>query len=191
MGTRTSSARMLPADYRANRRNIKALLMVLPFRLTAAIIPRGTSLPARAARQILKLPYVMLIEWGLGFELPPETLVGPGLRVFHGQGVVVHKQCVLGSDVVLRHGVTLGTASIDSDGESGPAPVIGDRVSFGAGSMVLGGVTVGDGAIIGAGAVVTRDIPAGAVAVGVPARVIRYREPGVEDRSGATAGESA
>jgi serine acetyltransferase len=190
MGARADSVRALQADYRANRGYPKGLLLVLSYRLTSAVIPRGDSLPSKIARLVLQLPYVVFIEWGLGFDLPPTTRVGPGLQVFHGQCVVVHPRCVLGSNVSLRHGCTLGTATHDPHYEAA-APLIGNGVFLGAGCTVLGGIVVGEGAIIGAGAVVTRDVPAGAVAVGVPARVIRYREPDIDTSAAPVADEDA
>jgi putative colanic acid biosynthesis acetyltransferase WcaB len=190
MGARVDSVRALRADYRANRGYTKGLLLVLSYRLTSAVIPRGQSLPSRIVRLVLQLPYIVFVEWGLGFDLPPVTRVGPGLQVFHGQCVVVHPRCVLGSNVSLRHGCTLGTAMHDPRDEAA-APLIGDGVFLGAGCTVLGGVVVGDDAVIGAGAVVTRDVPAGAVAVGVPARVIRYRDTDLDTRAAPAAGEDA
>ena len=189
MGARADSLRALRADYRANRGNRKGLLLVLSYRLTSAVIPRGQSLPSRIGRFVLHFPYAALVEWGLGFELPPVVRVGPGLRVRHGQCVVVHHRCVLGSNVLLRNGCTLGSATDDTDDEA--VPLIGDGVSLGAGCAVLGGVTVGDRAIIGAGAVVTSDVPAGAVVVGVPARVIRFREADSEGVAVPANGENA
>jgi serine O-acetyltransferase len=106
----------------------------------------------------------------IGCDLPPWTVVGPGLVLEHaGRGVMVNGRAVLGSNVTLYPRVTIGTAQA---GKTAPVPVIGDGVTIGVGASVLGGVTVGDGARIGAGAVVISDIPAGATAVGVPARVV-------------------
>lgn len=80
----------------------------------------------------------------------------------HPYGIVIHPGVVLGEHVVVMHQVTLG--------QKRPAdtavPTIGDRVFLGAGAKVLGGVTVGEGALVGANAVVTRDVPPGATVVG-------------------------
>jgi putative colanic acid biosynthesis acetyltransferase WcaB len=83
----------------------------------------------------------------------------------------VNRGTVLGSDCVLRHGVTIGARR---RGEWPPR--VGDRVVFGAHAIAIGAITIGDGAVIGAGAVVTRDVPAGAVMVGNPAREGRAAE---------------
>jgi serine O-acetyltransferase len=104
-----------------------------------------------------------------GVELPCEARVGKRLRIEHFGGIVVSGDAVIGDDVVLRHGVTIG---LKRTGERG-APRIGDRVDIGAGAKILGAITIGDDAIIGANAVVVRDVPAGALAVGIPARILR------------------
>ena len=77
----------------------------------------------------------------------------------------------LGDDCRIRQNVTIG---IRAEGET-VAPVLGDGVDLGAGAVLLGGITVGDGAVVGANAVVLSDVPAGALAVGVPARIIERR----------------
>ncbi|MBE9609558.1 serine O-acetyltransferase [Chitinilyticum piscinae] len=107
-----------------------------------------------------------------GIDLPCETRVGRRLRIDHFGGVIISGDTVIGDDVILRHGVTLG---LRHEGQRG-APVLGNRVEIGAGAKVLGAVTIGDGAVIGANAVVLSDVPAGAVAVGIPARVLPARK---------------
>ena len=83
-------------------------------------------------------------------------------------GVVIGQTAVVGDDVVLFHSVTLGGRSMTHGKRH---PTVGDRVVVGAGAKILGPVWIGDDAQIGANAVVVKDVPAGAVAVGVPAKV--------------------
>ena len=104
-----------------------------------------------------------------GIELPCETRIGRRLRIEHFGGIVISGDAVIGDDVVLRHGVTVG---LKRTGERG-APRIGDRVDIGAGAKILGNIVIGDDAVIGANAVVLCDVPPGALAVGIPARIIR------------------
>jgi serine O-acetyltransferase len=121
-------------------------------------------------RYIVKLPLLValrLCEAFTGVELPPETVVGPGLRIWHGGNIVIHPRSRIGADCLLRHGVTIGNVD-----PNGPVPVIGDRVELGAYAQVFGDVTVGDDAKIGALSVVLQDVPAGATAVGAPARIL-------------------
>lgn len=102
-----------------------------------------------------------------GVELPCEAQVGRRLRIEHGGCIVISGDAVLGDDVILRHGVTIGLKRTGMRG----APHIGDRVDIGAGAKLLGPITIGDNAIIGANAVVLTDVPPGTLAAGVPARI--------------------
>jgi serine O-acetyltransferase len=103
-----------------------------------------------------------------GIDLPCETMVGRRLRIEHFGGIIVSGDTVIGDDVVIRNGVTLG---LRRTGERG-APILGNRVDIGAGAKLLGKIHIGDGAVIGANSVVLQDVPAGALAVGIPARII-------------------
>jgi serine O-acetyltransferase len=133
----------------------------------------------RPARSILRLVHFLLfksIEVVTGITLPATTRIGRRLSIEHLGGIVVHGRSVIGDDCLIRQGVTLGNRYPDRLDD---APVLGNGVNVGAGAKILGSVRIGDGAFVGANAVVLEDIPAGASAVGVPARVIRRsREDG-------------
>ncbi len=97
--------------------------------------------------------------------------IGPGFTILHSSGIVINTSVKAGKNLVLQHQVTLGE-------RRGRSPVLGDNVFVGAGAKVLGPVRVGNDVRIGANAVVTGDLPDGATAVGVPARVVRiYGDP--------------
>jgi len=123
------------------------------------------------ASPLLRLPARLLSQLvrGLtGVEIHPAAVLGRRLFIDHGMGVVVGETAVVGNDVVMFHGTTLGGRSMTKGKRH---PTIGDRVVIGAGAKVLGPITVGDDAQIGANAVVVHDVPDGAVSVGVPGRV--------------------
>lgn len=118
-----------------------------------------------------------------GVEIHPGATVGRRLFIDHGMGVVIGETAVVGDDVVLFHGATLGGKSMRKGKRH---PTVGDGVVVGAGAKVLGAVWIGDGAQIGANAVVLRDVPPGEVAVGVPATIRRKPaaappEPEIDD----------
>lgn len=102
-----------------------------------------------------------------GIEIHPGATIGHRLFIDHGMGVVIGETTQVGDDVVLFHGSTLGGRSMRKGKRH---PTLGDRVVVGAGAKVLGPVWIGDDVQIGANAVVVHDVPAGSVAVGVPAR---------------------
>lgn len=107
-----------------------------------------------------------------GIEIHPEAQIGERLFIDHGTGVVIGQTAVIGNDVTIYHGVTLG--GVGRNGERGQKrhPTIDDGAMIGAGAQVLGDVTVGKRAKVGANSVVTQDIPEGKTALGIPARVI-------------------
>ncbi len=104
-----------------------------------------------------------------GIEIHPGAVIGRRVVIDHGMGVVIGETAIIGDDVLIYHGVTLGgkvNARVKRH------PTIGNNVLLGAGAKVLGDIEIGDGAQIGANAVVTKSIPAGAVIVGPQATVI-------------------
>ena len=105
-----------------------------------------------------------------GIEIHPAAQIGRRVFIDHGSGVVIGETAVVGDDVTIYQGVTLGGTGKH---EGKRHPTIGNGVMIGAGAKVLGPFTVGAGARIAAGAVVLSEIPADATAVGVPARVVR------------------
>lgn len=109
---------------------------------------------------------------GYGIELPYTVKLGRRVIFEHQNGIVIHSNCSIGNDSILRQGVTLGNRHLDRPFD---APSLGMRVNVGAGAKVFGSVTIGDDASIGANAVVLDDVPAGATAVGIPARVSKFK----------------
>jgi len=103
-----------------------------------------------------------------GIDLPCEVAIGRRFRIEHFGGIIISGDAVLGDDVVLRNGVTIGLKHRDDPG----SPVIGNRVDIGAGAKLLGKIRIGDDVLIGANAVVITDVPANSIAVGVPARIL-------------------
>jgi serine O-acetyltransferase len=109
-----------------------------------------------------------------GIEIHPGATIGRRVFIDHGMGVVIGETSVVGDDVTLYQGVTLGGTGKEKGKRH---PTIGNGVVVGVGAKVLGAVTVGDGAKIGGGAVVTRDVPPHTTAVGVPARAVAWTDP--------------
>ena len=109
----------------------------------------------------------MLSLWArfwTGVEIHPSAVVGRRVFIDHGMGVVIGATAIVGDDVLMYHGVTLGGKTLARGVKR--HPTIGNNVVLGAHSIILGDITVGDGARIGAQAIVTKDVPAGATVVG-------------------------
>lgn len=114
-----------------------------------------------------------------GIEASPLVKIGGGLFLPHTVGTVIGAERI-GDNCTIMQGVTLGASEPDMGFTASTRPVIGNDVFIGAGAKVIGRVHVGDHAKIGANAVVLRDVPAHAVAVGVPATVVS-RTPGISE----------
>ena len=156
-------------DWSANANNPKGRFVLLYFRLCQVI--RRLPLGLWVLGAPLLAFYVLLVHWLMGIELDYKTTVGPGLALQHGVGLVVHQRVVIGSGCTLRNGVTIGERP-----PRGGVPVVGDSVDFGVNAVILGPITIGNGAVIGAGSVLIRSINAGDVVAGNPARLIRRNE---------------
>ncbi len=115
-------------------------------------------------------------EMFCGVTIGVSAKIGRRLIIEHSGAIVVHGCAQIGDDCIIRQGVTIGNRHVNNPLA---APVIGHRVNIGAGAKILGAVHIGDDAEIGANAVVIKDVPAGAIAVGVPARIL-LRKPGPE-----------
>src|SRR5438132_7236225 len=105
-----------------------------------------------------------------GIEIHPGATVGRRVFIDHGMGIVIGETAEVGDECTIYQGVTLGGTSLYKGAKR--HPTLGRGVVVSAGAKVLGGFTVGDGARVGANAVLLKPVPAGATAVGIPARII-------------------
>ncbi len=110
-----------------------------------------------------------IARWLTGIEIHPGATIGRRVFIDHGMGVVIGETAVIHDDCTLYHGVTLGGTSWNKGKRH---PTLEQGVVIGAGAKILGPITIGAGAKIGSNAVVVKDVPAGATAVGIPARIL-------------------
>ena len=154
------------------------ILLTYPGLHAIALHRLASWLQRRGRRLVARI--VSHVNRGLtGIEIHPGATIGRGVFIDHGMGVVIGETSVIGDEVTLYQGVTLGGTGKERGKRH---PTLEDRVVVGVGASILGAVTVGEAAKIGAGAVVLRDVPPHTTAVGVPARAVVWRDPA----SGAT-----
>ena len=111
-----------------------------------------------------------LARFATGIEIHPGAVIGKRFFIDHGMGVVIGETAIIGDDVLLYQGVTLGGTGLEKGKRH---PTIGNNVVIGTGAKVLGNITIGDNSYIGANAVVIKDVPANSTVVGVPGRVTK------------------
>ena len=161
----------------AARSDVEVMLLysgvhaMLAYRVAHKLYVNKKFLPARAVSQ--------LARFLTGIEIHPGATIGKRLMIDHGSGVVIGETCIIGDDCTLYQGVTLGGTGKDTGKRH---PTLGNNVMVGAGAKVLGPFRIGDGAKIAAGAVVLKEVPAGATAVGIPAKVVRQDGERVEEQ---------
>ncbi|CAA9561368.1 MAG: Serine acetyltransferase [uncultured Thermomicrobiales bacterium] len=169
----------LTDDIRAIRERDPAARSTLEVVLTypglhALALHRVAHVLQRHGRSLLARVVSHLGRQLTGIEIHPAAVIGRRLFIDHGMGVVIGETAVVGDDVTMYQGVTLGGTGKERGKRH---PTIGDGVTIGVGAKVLGAVTVGTGAKIGGGAVVLRDVPPFTTAVGVPARNVAVIDP--------------
>ena len=117
-------------------------------------------------------------RWLTGIEIHPGAVIGRRFFIDHGMGVVIGETAIVGNDVTLYQGVTLGGTSWNKGKRH---PTLEDGVIVGAGAKILGPFSVGAGAKVGSNAVVTKEIPAGATVVGIPGKIVKRADPDVSE----------
>jgi serine O-acetyltransferase len=110
-----------------------------------------------------------------GIEIHPGAQIGSRLFIDHGMGVVIGETAVVGDDVTMFHGSTLGGTGKEKGKRH---PTIGNGVLIGAGAKILGNITIGINSRVGANSVVLHDVPEGSTVVGIPARLLQRRAAG-------------
>lgn len=135
---------------------------------------RFSSKLIRAPLGAIHLVLAKLAEMLTGVTIGVSAKIGRRLTIEHSGAIVIHGNAHIGDDCVIRQGVTIGNRRLD---DPLAAPVLGNRINVGAGAKILGRVTIGDDAEIGANAVVLSDVPRGALAVGIPARIVIRNAP--------------
>ncbi|AMM22074.1 serine acetyltransferase [Frondihabitans sp. PAMC 28766] len=136
------------------------------YRVTSRLWRRQPFVGSRLLARI----FSQLTRSATGVEIHPGARIGQRLFIDHGMGVVIGETAVIGDDVLIYHGVTLGGRGVGLAGRR--HPTLGDGVVVGAGAAILGAITVGDDARVGANSVVTRDVEPGTTVAGAPARPI-------------------
>jgi serine O-acetyltransferase len=163
---------------------VRGLVTERTFRLTVTYrVLRAVTPRLQGWRRPAVLPFRLahaLTSSLASCDLPHQASIGPGLRIFHGRGLAVNDAAVIGGDVTIFGGVTIGRRDrIADDGTRHQlgAPVVHDRCWIGPNVVVVGPITVGEGARLAGGAVVMRDVPARSIVAGNPAEVIRTDAP--------------
>jgi serine O-acetyltransferase len=135
------------------------------YRLSHKLHGLGLTFLARALSQTAR--------WTTGVEIHPAAQIGRRFFIDHGMGVIIGETAIIGDDVLLYQGVTLG----GTGNESGKRhPTLGDKVVVGAGAKVLGNINIGSHTRIGANSVVLHSVPEHSTVVGIPGKVVRRRK---------------
>jgi putative colanic acid biosynthesis acetyltransferase WcaB len=116
--------------------------------------------------------YRLIVELILGVEIPAKTTIGPGLQIFHGQRVVVNGDAIIGKNAFLRNGVTIGNKTLGCG-----LPKVGDNVSFGANTVLIGELTLGNNVIVGALPHMNKSFGSNLIIAGNPAYIIEKLNP--------------
>jgi serine O-acetyltransferase len=121
----------------------------------------GLRFPARLGSQVAR--------WFTGIEIHPAAEIGRRLFIDHGMSAVIGETSIIGDDVTIYQGVTLGGTGKEKGKRH---PTVGTKVSIGSGAKLLGNITIGDNCRVGAGSVVLRSVPANSTIVGVPGHIV-------------------
>lgn len=147
------------------RCNTKSHIFIILFRLSNKFSKNRFT---RLIGAPIRIVYKIGVQWILGIDIPDKTNIGKDFTIYHGQGLIVHENVIIGNNCVLRHNTTIGNAR-----EGGRCPVLGNHVEVGANSVIIGNINIGDYSVVAAGSVVIKDVPKKSVVAGNPARVVK------------------
>jgi len=165
--------REIAGDFRSHKRAlISQGFWALAFHRYGSAVRSIKFAPIRLPLKVIHVFLIKFSEIFFGIYIGANAKIGERCVIEHFGSIIVHSEVRIGNDVRLRQGVTIGNKSADKPNE---VPILHNGVDVGAGAKILGAVVIGERAVIGANAVVVKDVPAGAIAVGVPAK-IRYKE---------------
>jgi putative colanic acid biosynthesis acetyltransferase WcaB len=160
------------SDWSVNRRNPRGLAILTLYRVAHHATLRWKITPVhRICWGCYLIFYRFVTELILGCEIQAGTVIGKAIILDHGFSVVINKHAIIGSNCRLRHGVTIG-CNVRPDGSQGRSPRVGNYVEFGANSVAVGGISIGDGVKVAANSLVIEDVPANTTVMGVPAKAI-------------------
>jgi len=144
---------------------VKSKYVVLSYRI--ANYTSRSNLLIRLLLLFFSLQYKLFVEMIFGVEIPCNVTIGWGMKISHAKCITVHPNTVIGTNVHLRHGVTIGNKSSGSN----EVPIIGNDVDIGCFSTILGRVDVGNNTIIGAHTLLLKTTQQYAIAMGIPAKI--------------------
>lgn len=116
----------------------------------------------------IRILYKLIIEFIMSIEIPDKLVVGENLKIYHGVGIVINANCIIGNNLSIRQNTTIG-----SKYDGGLCPKIGNNVDIGCNVVIIGDITIGNNTIIGAGSVVTKSFPDNCIIAGNPAKIIK------------------
>jgi putative colanic acid biosynthesis acetyltransferase WcaB len=163
---------LLKSDYKKNHNNVKALFIIFSYRAAHFCTCNKKNVLIFVIGFPIRLFYKLTAEWVMGVEIPSSVVVGHSFCLHHCQSLVMNSLVKIGNNVTIKHNTTIG-ASIDKQGKSIKAPVIGNNVLIHPHCIIFGDIMIGDNSIIGAGSVVFRDVPKNCIVAGNPARIIK------------------
>jgi serine O-acetyltransferase len=138
--------------------------------LHAIVMHRISHLMSKAGIPFIPRLLSQIARFLTGIEIHPAAVIGEGFFIDHGMGVVIGETAIIGKNVTLYQGVTLGGTGKEKGKRH---PTIGDNVVIGTGAKILGNITIGENSYVGANAVVVKDVPPNSTVVGVPGRITK------------------
>ncbi|QRQ61204.1 serine acetyltransferase [Sphingobacterium multivorum] len=153
---------VIKADFEANKGNFYGKFIVFHFRIAQYFSTHENRFFRLIGYPIYKF-YRIFFPIFMSVEIPDLAIIGKGFCLWHGMGLVINQQVIIGDNVLLRHNTTIGNKY-----EGSPCPIIGNNVNIGAHCVIIGEVTIGDNVIIGAGTIVTKSLPCNSIAYGIP-----------------------